>query len=74
MASFNHFKRKIVLLSSILLIAFGIVFALASDCTGRYNSFVTKIFVNLLNFFLYIICIAQPLTLQCYTDLVQQLS
>ena len=49
MACFNYFKRKIVLLSSIFLIAFGIVFALASDCTARYNSFVTKIFVNLLN-------------------------
>ena len=53
MACFNYFKRKIVLLSSILLIAFGIVFALASDCTGRYNYFVTKRFVNLLNCFLY---------------------
>ena len=37
MVCFNYFKRKIVLVSSILLIAFGIVFALASDCTGRYT-------------------------------------
>ena len=49
MACFNYFKRKIVLLSSILLVAFVIVLALASDCTGRYNSFVTKRFVNLLD-------------------------
>ena len=49
MACFNYFKRETVVLSCILLIAFGIEFALGSHCTGRYNSCVTKMFVNLLN-------------------------
>ena len=40
MACFNYFET--VVLSSIFLIAFGIDFALGSDCTGRYNSCVNK--------------------------------
>ena len=72
MARFNYFKRETAVLSSILLIAFGIEFALGSHCTGRYNSCVTKIFVNLLNCSFYVIYIAYRL--QGYIDLLQQLS
>ena len=49
MACFNYFKRETAVLSSILLIAFGIQFVLGSHCKGRYNSCVSKMFVNLLN-------------------------
>ena len=45
MARSNYFKCKIVVLSSILFIAFGITFALDSDCTGKYDSRVTEPFV-----------------------------
>ena len=58
MACFNYFKRETVVLSSILLIAFGIEFAHGSHCTGRYNSCVTKMFVNLLNCSFYVFNIA----------------
>ena len=58
MACFNYFKRETAVLSFILLIAFGIEFVLGSHCTGRYNSCVTKLFVNLLNCSFYVIYIA----------------
>ena len=58
MACFNYFKRETAVLSFILLIAFGIEFALGSHCTGRYNSCVTEMFVNLLNCSFYVIYIA----------------
>ena len=58
MACFNYFKRETAVFSSILLIAFGIEFVLGSHCTGRYNSCVTKLFVNLLNCSFYVINIS----------------
>ena len=58
MACFNYFRPETAVLSFILLIAFGIEFTLGSDSTGRYNSSVTKMFVNLLNCSFYVINIA----------------
>ena len=72
MACFNYFKRETAVFSFIILIAFGIEFALGSHCTGRYNSRVTEMFVNLLHCSFYAIYIAYRL--QGDMDLLQQLS
>ena len=61
MARSSCFKRAIVV-SFIFLIAFGSIFALGSDCTGKCNFRVTKRFVNLLNCFSKLFNITRALT------------